>query len=280
MLSSVAVTGVDGTNEETADAVSGYVVFATAIGRRLGELHAILSAPTDNADFSPEKATAADAAAWAAGVRARLDAAVAVLGAPREWPDEESAAIAAAVVRDRPALDAGIDALAAAAPGSLKTRIHGDFHLGQVLVVPGDAYLIDFEGEPARPLPERRAKTSPLRDLAGVLRSFDYAAAIAAGHAERTVRPTPEHDAALENFATVASRAVLDAYRAAHAVSPRRWVAEDREQALLDLFLLEKAAYEVCYEAANRPTWLGVPLRGLAALTERAIARAQASRDG
>jgi maltose alpha-D-glucosyltransferase/alpha-amylase len=280
MLSSVAVTGVDGTNEGTADAVSGYVVFATAIGRRLGELHAILSAPTDNADFSPEAATEADALAWAAGVRAQLDAAVAVLGAAREWPDEASATIAAAVVRDRPALDAGIDALAAAAPGSLKTRIHGDFHLGQVLVVPGDAYIIDFEGEPARPLPERRAKTSPLRDLAGVLRSFDYAAAIAAGHAERTVRPTPGHDAALENFAAVASRAVLDAYRAAHAESPRRWVAEDREQALLDLFLLEKAAYEVCYEAANRPAWLGVPLRGLAALAERAIARAQAPRDG
>ena len=202
------------------------------------------------------------------------------MGARREWPDDANAAAVAELTRSRAALNARIEALAASVPGALKTRTHGDFHLGQVLVVSGDAFIIDFEGEPARPLAERRAKTSPLRDLAGVLRSFDYAAAVAAGRAEHTAQPTPEHIMVLERFAALATQAVLDAYRAAHAQSPRRWVSPESEQALLDLFLLEKAAYEVCYEAANRPAWLGVPLRGLAAIAERLTAKPRDTRDG
>ncbi len=280
MLSSVAVIDADVAVEDTVHSLGAYSIFATAIGRRLGELHAVLASPTNNPDFAPEQATEADARAWSVAMRRQLDAAFTVLGTVTEWPDEASRETVAELVRHRTGLNSAIEVLAAVAPDALKTRVHGDFHLGQVLVVSGDAFIIDFEGEPARSLAERRAKTSPLRDLAGVLRSFDYAAAVASGHAERTTAPTPEHATVLDSFVGTASQAVLTAYRAAHAESPRRWVPEQSEQTLLDLFLLEKAAYEVCYEAANRPSWIGVPLRGLTTLADRVTARARESQDG
>ena len=170
------------------------------------------------------------------------------------------------------AMRAAVSRLAHAAPGALKTRVHGDFHLGQVLVAQGDAVIVDFEGEPARSLEERRAKGSPLRDVAGLLRSFDYAASVAAAtedSATATAASTERRAALLERWRQEASKAFLDAYRAVAAEAPDKWVPAEGEAALLDLFLIEKAAYEVRYEAANRPTWIGLPLRGLSALAAR-----------
>jgi maltose alpha-D-glucosyltransferase/alpha-amylase len=180
----------------------------------------------------------------------------------------------------REALDAAIEILAKVAPGGLKMRVHGDFHLGQVLVSSGDAFIIDFEGEPARPLEERRAKTSPLRDVAGLLRSFDYAVAVASGRAEGAAHTSPGQAKVLDRFADDASEAFLAAYRVGHAESARQWVTEANEPALLDLFLLEKASYEICYEAASRLAWLGIPVRGLARIAARIIAFAEAAQYG
>ena len=167
-----------------------------------------------------------------------------------------------------------------AAAGTLKTRTHGDFHLGQVLVSSGDAYIIDFEGEPARPLDERRAKSSPLRDVAGLLRSFDYAVAAAASRAQGPAQNAPSKATVLDRFAVEAAAAFLAAYRAAHAESPVQWTTEGSEPALLDLFLIEKAAYEICYEAANRPAWIGIPLHGLARIVARLTAPVMEAADG
>jgi len=256
--------------------MEAYGNFAAALGRRLAELHAVLATPTEQPAFAPEKATAADIATWSGGVRTQLEAALAALGRVTTWSDPQAGAAAAVLTDRRVALLDAIDRLAAAAPGALKTRVHGDFHLGQVLVSSGDAYIIDFEGEPARPLAERRAKTSPLRDVAGLLRSFDYAVAVASA---RTVDPaqadSPRRPAILDRFAEDAGNAFLAAYRAGHAASEHRWVGEESETALLDLFLMEKAAYEICYEAANRPAWLGIPLDGLARIADRTIAAAE-----
>ena len=180
----------------------------------------------------------------------------------------------------RTPLSKAIDRLAKAAAGTLKTRTHGDFHLGQVLVSSGDAYIIDFEGEPARPLEERRAKSSPLRDVAGLLRSFDYAVAAAASRAEGPTQDAPRKTTVLDRFAAEASDAFLAAYREIHAESPRRWAAETAEPALLDLFLIEKAAYEICYEAANRPGWIGIPLLGLARIAARILTLVMEPADG
>jgi len=280
VLNSAEVIDPHGQIEDIAGALAGYGNFAAAMGHRLAELHAALAAPTDSPAFAPEKATAADVDRWSDGVRAQLDAALFALSAVTNWPDEETAATAAALGRQHAALIAAIGTLASALAGTLKTRVHGDFHLGQVLVSSGDAYIIDFEGEPARPLKERRAKTSPLRDVAGLLRSFDYAVAVASGRVNGTAEPSPGQATVLDRFADDASAAFLSAYRAGHAESAQHWVTEANERALLDLFLLEKAAYEICYETANRPDWLGIPVDGLARIAARIIALAEEAQNG
>ena len=275
VLNSAGVVDPDAQTEDITEALAGYCNFAAAIGRRLAELHVTLAAPTDNPAFAPEKATAADIGGWSQGVRTQLDAAFAALAGITDWPDDDTKAEVVALDAQRAGLHAAIEALAKVAPGTLKTRVHGDFHLGQVLVSSGDAYIIDFEGEPARPLEERRAKTSPLRDVAGLLRSFDYAVAVASGRAQGPAHTSPGQASVLDRFADDASAAFLAAYRAVHAESPRQWVTEANEPALLDLFLLQKAAYEICYEAANRPAWVGIPVRGLARIAPRIIAFAK-----
>ncbi len=268
-----AVDEVALTEEAPEDAFAGYLAFAGALGRRLGELHAVLARPTDNADFKPELATEADRSAWARGALEQLDPALDLLA--RGGLAEDVAPLAAALVAKREALHAAAARLAQSADGALKTRVHGDFHLGQVLVAQGDAVIVDFEGEPARTLDERRAKGSPLRDVAGLLRSLDYAASVAAASeasGAATASPAERRAALFQRWQREASHAFLEAYRAVEHAAENPWVPAGAEAALLDLFLLEKAAYEVRYEAANRPAWIGVPLRGLAALAERITA--------
>ncbi|MCK8784047.1 maltose alpha-D-glucosyltransferase [Roseomonas sp. NAR14] len=251
------------------DSLAGYLSFAAALGRRLGELHAVLAAPSADPAFAPEEAGAADRGRWAEGALAQLEPALDLLAQQAEWPDEATGEVAARLLAQREGLVDAVHGLAQSAAGALKTRVHGDFHLGQVLVAQGDAVIVDFEGEPARPLEERRAKGSPLRDVAGLLRSFDYAAAVAAqndGAATLVASQVERRNALLDRFRREASATFLDAYRAVEAAAPVHWSPPESERALLDLFLLEKAAYEVRYEAANRPAWIGVPVRGLAAL--------------
>jgi maltose alpha-D-glucosyltransferase/alpha-amylase len=163
--------------------------------------------------------------------------------------------------------------LAEGGEGSLCMRIHGDLHLGQVLVAQGDAYFIDFEGEPGRALAERRAKTSPLRDVAGMLRSFYYAAAMAGGTGlgDLTDAARARKQTLIERVLPVLQDAFCAAYAKAAAGLRQDWRTPADAAALLDLFMLEKAAYEVCYEVANRPAWIRVPLRGLAALADRLL---------
>ena len=171
-----------------------------------------------------------------------------------------------------------IERLAGVPDGAVKIRIHGDYHLGQVLVAESDLIIVDFEGEPSRPADERRAKSMPLRDVAGLLRSFDYAAAAAAQSHDTgssSAVPPERREALLARFRQEASDAFLAAYRVVEHAAERPWVPEASEQSLLDLFLIEKAAYEIRYEAANRPAWLPLPLRGLAAIVERLIPDAE-----
>jgi maltose alpha-D-glucosyltransferase/alpha-amylase len=120
---------------------------------------------------------------------------------------------------------------------------------------------------------QRRAKSCPLRDVAGLLRSFDYAAAAAAtGRTAASPGTEVRRLTLLQQFRRDASRVFLDQYRAVLRASAHPWVPREAEAALLDLFLIEKAAYEIRYEAANRPTWLAIPLQGLTAITERVLA--------
>ena len=253
-----------------------YAEFATTLGRRLGEMHVTLSRPTEDPAFAPQSATREDVAAWAAGTRAQLEAAFDVLEATTDWAGPGEGEIAADLLARRDGLFAVLGRLADEGRDTPLIRIHGDLHLGQVLVAGGDVVIIDFEGEPAKPLDQRRAKSSALRDVAGVVRSFDYAAAMVnktgadrLGHITEGFR-----EKLLDRFRQDAIAAFLDGYR---GTSQR--LSAEAEAALLDLFVLEKAAYEVCYEAANRPAWLGVPLRGLAVVTDRLVGAAPEQTD-
>jgi maltose alpha-D-glucosyltransferase/alpha-amylase len=259
--------------EKRADALEEFAQFATILGKRLGEMHAVLATPSDDPAFAPEPATADDAALWAKEVQARLDEALDLLAARREWNNPQDQQLAEALLSRRKPLHQAAERLARQGEGSLRTRIHGDLHLGQVLVAQGDVYIIDFEGEPARPLAERRQKSSPLRDVAGMIRSFDYASAMAAGSggAGQGEAEKAKKKDIIGRFREVSERAFLNAYREAAKPVPHQWSSAGAENGLLDLFTLQKAAYEIAYEANNRPTWLGVPLRGLSAIAERLL---------
>ena len=152
---------------------------------------------------------------------------------------------------------------------ALRIRCHGDYHLGQVLFTGSDFVIIDFEGEPARPLSERRLKRSPLRDVAGMLRSFDYAvhgwlirAAVEGAMSEQEAR-------ALEPWADLWRQWVSSAFLRAYltTVEARGLVPSTRGDLdrLLSVLLLEKAVYELGYELNNRPTWVRIPMQGLLA---------------
>jgi maltose alpha-D-glucosyltransferase/alpha-amylase len=165
-------------------------------------------------------------------------------------------------------LQARIAEAASAAPAHWKTRLHGDMHLGQVLIRRDDFVLIDFEGEPQRSFEERRRKHSALRDVAGLLRSFDYARHTA-------LRQMAASPAELERLAPLArrwERQVREAFVAEYGeVAIGGGLYADAAgfaavQPLLGLFELEKALYELRYEIDNRPDWIGVPLAGIAAL--------------
>jgi maltose alpha-D-glucosyltransferase/alpha-amylase len=147
---------------------------------------------------------------------------------------------------------------------AVRIRHHGDYHLGQVLYTGEDFVIIDFEGEPARPLDERRMKRAAMRDVAGMIRSFQYAAYSAI----RNRAGVPETADAWAGFWTAwVSRAFAEAYFGSAAGRPFLPDDESERKLLFDVFVLEKALYEVAYELNNRPDWVGIPLRGIVAVT-------------
>ncbi len=151
----------------------------------------------------------------------------------------------------------------------VRIRIHGDYHLGQVLWVKNDFVILDFEGEPARPLSERRMKQPALKDVAGMLRSFSYAAF--ASLLSFTARRQEEYEA-LEQWAAFwerwTSAAFLRAYRQTAADATFLSARPEHVEILLEAFLLDKALYELKYELNNRPAWVRIPLHGILRLAD------------
>lgn len=266
-----------GNEDEFGEAMAGYATMVGTLGRRLAELHAVLAQPTDEDAFAPVAATEAQATDWAEEALRSLEEALGLLEARRGNATGAFAADIDTLLAARSKLPHLVSRLAAAAPDSLQTRIHGDFHLGQVLIAQNDTYLVDFEGEPRQPLAFRRRKTSPLRDVAGLLRSIDYAAAtVGTDRQERTHAALPpaqadRRAALLDRFRNTAGDAFLNCYQLAMSAAPRPWAAAGQLQPLLHLFLLERAAYEVGYEAANRVAWIDLPTSGLARLVRKLL---------
>jgi len=228
-----------------------------------GELHAAFAQSKGNPAFDPVPVAAGDVAAWTERVRRDATEALDRLSRRRDALPEACRADADRLLQQREALLERIAAHAGDSSEGRKTRLHGDYHLGQVLLVQNDFVITDFEGEPNRTMEERAAKQSPLKDVAGMLRSFDYAmhAALLKYIAER-----PDAREAVEpagrQWLAHAVKAFLDGYdhvaRGGALASPRKEM-----NGLLELFVLEKAVYELKYEVDNRPDWVRIPLNGL-----------------
>jgi trehalose synthase-fused probable maltokinase len=235
------------------------------LGAVTGELHMALATAAAPPAFRPEPISEADVAAWSEQVRVETDAMLTEAARRLDTLADSARERVAALVQRWPTL-AGrrLDLSPLADDGCRKIRIHGDYHLGQVLRARTGYVVIDFEGEPARPLAERRAKGSPLRDVAGMLRSFDYAA--------RTVlagRDAGERSALapwLEAWERLARAVFQRGYLEAAERSPVPLVpaAGARVEQVTSVFELGKAAYELRYELSHRPAWAGIPAAGIA----------------
>jgi maltose alpha-D-glucosyltransferase/alpha-amylase len=244
--------------------------FVAVIGKRLGEMHVALAAETNDLAFAPEVADDEVISGWVKDASEQIERSMGELERAKQALSPERQALADSVLSRKADLIAGLPALAEHGRGGLSIRIHGDFHLGQILVSQSDAYIIDFEGEPLRSLEQRRQKTTPLRDVAGFLRSLDYAAAsFELPEADATPQIVRERrERLLTHFRRESATAFLLAYWHAVKGAERLGLGPAKEP-LLNLMMLEKAAYEISYEAANRPNWLPIPLRGFAAAANR-----------
>ena len=246
---------------------------AALLGRRTAEMHLALATPSNNPAFTPEPFTADALVEEVTRIRAQIALSLdALKRAFNSLPDELASDSAALILSRRAQLVARAHAIAETSPeaAGLRIRIHGDYHLGQLLRTRNDYVILDFEGEPARPLAERRAKHSPLRDVAGMVRSFSYAAYSAL---DRFAQRNPAAARTLEPWAQLWQNAVstefLHAWRARMAEAERdpqaAHLTPQPQQAhrLLNAYLLEKALYELLYELNNRPTWVRIPLAGM-----------------
>jgi trehalose synthase-fused probable maltokinase len=232
--------------EELGGAPETFLQRLHRLGEVIGEMHAVLASDPDDPVFAPEDASQESLALLTATVDEDIEKVFLTL------PD--NAAVAPVVGRADDVRDL-LRGLSTVGSIGRRIRTHGDLHLGQLLWSGSDWLVIDFEGEPARTLPERRLKQSPLRDVAGMLRSFVYAASVAGiGDGEVEERARSEF---LDGYMTAIQPA---------GVMPPRETAER----LLRIFELEKAIYELRYELANRPDWVPVPVREILRLLEEA----------
>ncbi len=259
---------------EARNGIGTFLDSAALLGLRTAELHLALSSGTDAA-FSSEPFDQAGRREIAESANGLIERIFPLLRERRDSLGKSSRVQVAEVLAAESRLRRFFADLENLDTSAVRTRIHGDYHLGQVLYTGEDFMIIDFEGEPARSLEERRRKRSPLQDVAGMLRSFDYAAYAPlltnAGSSSPHSNPEPE----LQRMApwaaywkTWVSASFLKSYLVKAEKAP--FIPNRREvlQKLLDAYVLDKALYELGYELNNRPDWLAIPLNGIATLLE------------
>jgi maltose alpha-D-glucosyltransferase/alpha-amylase len=251
---------------EIRDRIGPYLYRVALLGQRSAELHLTLADEDSNEAFVPEPFDAMHQQSLFQFVQEWTDRTWTALRRKQAMLDEPTRMLVQQVL----AREADVTRLASRITKKRidvdRIRVHGDFHLGQVLWTGDDFVIVDFEGEPARPLAQRRFKRCPLRDVAGMLRSFHYAAATALGGGRQRAEDIP----ALEHWAAAWVDWVSREYVASYLdrVGQTRLVPRSKDDAamLLDFYLLEKCIYEISYELDNRPNWLHIPLRGLCAM--------------
>jgi maltose alpha-D-glucosyltransferase/alpha-amylase len=247
--------------------IGSYVKSAELLGRRTAELHVALSSDAHDPDFSPEPFTPSYQRSLQASMIGLVQQNFELLRDRSPHLAGEDRELARLVLGREKELRARLDRVLGRKMTSMRTRVHGDYHLGQVLHTGSDFVIIDFEGEPARPLHERRMKSSPLRDVAGMLRSFHYAVYSVvferAGGGEKQTARNRDWDAWARYWQTYVSAAFLNSYL--KAATPASFLPKEPDELrlLLDVSLLEKAIYELGYELNNRPSWVRIPLEGI-----------------
>ena len=249
-----------------------YLDSVRLLGQRTAELHIALTSVPDDPDFAPEPFSFVYQASLYQSMRGQTVRTLQLLREKMQTLPEDIRATAQRVCDLESPIIERYHLIQNQIIAAMRTRCHGDYHLGQVLYTGKDFVIIDFEGETARLLSERRLKCSPLRDVAGMIRSFHYAAHSALLR-QVSLAPRPEDELALlQDWAQYwyiwVSASFLTAYLT--SVKKANLLSEDSGQlkVLLDAFLLEKAIYEIGYELNNRPGWLKIPLQGVLQLME------------
>jgi len=253
------------------ETIGPYLVSAELLGHRTAELHMTLASAMDDPDFVPEPFSATYQRSLCHGMRGFASQVLQLLRQRLNQLPDEVKADARKVLNLEDTIMRRFQDLTNRRITGMRIRCHGDYHLGQVLYADSDFVIIDFEGEPARHLGERRIKRSPLRDVAGMIRSFHYAAyAALRGKASTVLRP--EDLPVLEKWARAwylwVSATFLKSYLQFTADIPILPQGREGVKVILDAYLLDKAMYEVNYELNNRPDWLGLPLQGILQMLE------------
>ena len=253
--------------------IGTYLQDAQLLGQRTAELHVALASDSTNPAFAPEPFSQAFQDSLSQAMQDLASQVLPLLRKRRAELPWESQQDAQTVLSREGEIGERFRSVAGSEISAMRTRLHGDYHLGQVLFTGSDFVIIDFEGEPARPLIERRAKRSPLQDVAGMLRSFHYAALTGLMQYVSSHPVDTDRFAILEGWAQFwyawVSASFLKGYFAAADRAPFLPWSPRELDILLNAFLLEKAVYELGYELNNRPDWVGLPLRGILHLLEQ-----------
>ena len=253
-------------------AIDTYLETARLAGVRTGQLHVTLARPGADAAFAPEPFTEHYQRSLFQSIGGSTRRSLDLLARRIDTLPPEAVDDAARVLELRGAIDARLRYLLGHKFGGLRIRTHGDLHAEQILYTGRDLIIIDFEGEPTRPISERRLRRSALRDVAGMLRSFHYASYGSLLRPEMGAEIRPEDVDALEGWVRAWNRWVGATYLAGYREATAGAVflpSDDADWAgLLDAFLLERACYELTYELNNRPNWVAIPIRGILQLLD------------
>ncbi len=260
------------TNSLASQTIGAYLSSAKLLGQRTAELHLALASELDNPDFAPEPFTSFYQRSIYQYSRNLAGQVFLLLKNRLKQLPPSSQELGQAVLSASEQIMGRFQLLLNQKITAKRTRTHGDYHLGQVLYTGKDFIIIDFEGEPARSLSERRMKRSPIRDVAGMLQSFNYAASMALRNEVESGMIRPDNFPIMEQWAQFwyrwVSAAFLNAYLTTASKDAFLPQTKAELQVLLDAYLLEKVIYELGYELNNRPTWVDIPLRRILQLQE------------
>jgi maltose alpha-D-glucosyltransferase / alpha-amylase len=247
--------------------VGGYLELVRRLGQRTAEFHCALASEPGDPRFAPQPFDSRYARSIYQTMQAQRQLVLERIRSARDRLPDASRALVDAVLAKEEEIDRRLHRLLERRFSAERIRVHGDYHLGQVLWTGKDFVIIDLEGEPLRAISERRIRRSPLKDIAGMLRSFDYAARAALRQVPvaggTSTAPTEDLQPLADLWVSWAWTAFLKGYRTATEGSGFVPRDPDEFRSMLGVYVLDKAIYEVGYELNNRPAWLGIPLRGL-----------------